>query len=138
MIVDQNDNPIDSKSQSEEPDPTKGDTNLQAGRLREGQLRLIFADTASKRLGAIGRIRMLEQQKVDSKMVSNPPELIFMYKEAEKLEIMMMQLVAQVNFRTSDRDEARASALGIELYSDEEFFGRAFNITPVPPTEEAS
>lgn len=140
MIEDINGKPLktDAKAEADEQALKKemeGGTPLKVSRLREGQLMLAFMDTASKRLGAIGYMKQLQAQKMQRAEVGESPELVAMYQEVGRLEAEVVGLVAEINDRAAERDEARAAKEGIELYSDREFFGR--DLQQQPETGEA-
>lgn len=142
-IEDLNGRPLNSegKTKSDEEaikEAMKGSKPLQVSRLREGQLLLAFHDTATKRLGAIGYMKQLEAQKMQRAAqgeIGEHPELAAMYQECGRLEAEVMGLVAEINERAQERDAMRASKLGVDLYTDEEFFGR--DIKQQPETGKA-
>jgi hypothetical protein len=102
----------------------EGGVPLKISRLRQGQLMLAFMDTATKRLGAIGYMKQLQMKKAQMGEIGENPELTAMYNEVARLEAEVVGLVAEINHRFLAQDEARAKAEDVELYSDEQFFGR--------------
>ena len=132
MLTDENGNPIKSEAtaEAEAKEAPKGDTQLQVARLRGGQFLLAFMDAATKRLGAIGYMRQLEARKIQEKMVTDPPELTMMYVEVQKLEKEVIGMVNEWNFLFEKLDEERVKGLGLELYTDDDFFGRPMEQSP--------
>lgn len=134
-IEDVNGNPLksDAKTEADEAAMKKemeGGVPLKISRLRQGQLMLAFMDTATKRLGAIGYMKQLEMKKMQTGEVGENRELTAMYGEVARLEAEVVGLVAEINHRFLAQDEARAKAEGVELYSDQEFFGRDPKVQP--------
>jgi len=134
-IEDINGQPLksDAKTEADEAamkEEMQGGKALKISRLRQGQLMLAFMDTATKRLGAIGYMKQLEMKKAQMGEVGENPELTAMYNEVSRLEAEVVGLVAEINHRFLAQDEARAKAEDVELYSDEQFFGRDMEQQP--------
>ena len=144
-ITDGSGKPIQSEKAKEEQKAEKaeaaeqrGERSLQISRLRTGQLLLAFIDAANKRIGAVGFMRQLEEQKQQQGIVGKVPQLELMYDEVMRLEAQVVGLVEEINVRFVDRDEQMAVAEGVELYTNKEFFGRSQGEDGQEQQEEAT
>lgn len=134
MITDAKGNEIKS-DRAKEHDEAADDKNqekvgLQVARMRTGHLLLVMAEVANRRLGAMAYLKRLEEAKIKQKVVGDAPEIIAMYGEVAKIEAEVQGLVAVFNARFQDRDQIFADNHGVELYSDDEFFGRPLDTAP--------
>ena len=134
MITDASGKEIKSDKAKEQED-AEGDKNqekvgMQVVRMRTGHLLLVMAEVANRRLGAMAYLKRLEEAKIQQKVVGEAPEIIAMYGEVAKIEAEVQGLVAVFNARFQDRDQIFADNNGVELYTDDEFFGRPLDMAP--------
>ena len=138
MITDSSGNKIESDKAKEQKeaeiqeavDKNEENVGLQVARMRTGHLLLVMSEVANRRLGAMAYLKRLETAKIEQGIVGDAPEILAMYGEVAKIEAEVQGLVGVFNARFQDRDQIFADNNGVELYSDDEFFGRPLDMAP--------